>query len=258
MVDSGENLGVLPFVPWVLSPFWGPTGSILKTSGLLDPGGSLQLSPLGVPLRTLELLVWIILGAQPNLLNKLMTVWLFVCSQICGSQAQNSKRVFQDSVLNNFLPTGRRWQWQWPVCGARQGCHKRPLQGFCLGERNSSEHSELEQGGAVSQGPSRPSWRPCWDSVLSLLGLQVRLVGPTWWSFEDPQGTAATVGCCQGLLLQGEWPVWGSQVAPDLAGQRLQQVYPEMAGAPSSPGWAAGVCTQRRRPVQGLGAGLGG
>lgn len=73
-----------------------------------------------------------------------------------------------------------------------------------------------------------------------------------------PQGTAATVGCCQGLLLQGEWPVWGSQVAPDLAGQRLQQVYPEMAGAPSSPGWAAGVCTQRRRPVQGLGAGLGG
>ena len=95
MVDSGENLGVLPFVPWVLSPFWGPTGSILKTSGLLDPGGSLQLSPLGVPLRTLELLVWIILGAQPNLLNKLMTVWLFVCSQICGSQAQNSKRVFQ-------------------------------------------------------------------------------------------------------------------------------------------------------------------
>ena len=109
-----------------------------------------------------------------------------------------------------------------------------------------------------SQGPSRPSWRPCWDSVLSLLGLQVRLVGPTWWSFEDPQGTAATVGCCQGLLLQGEWPVWGSQVAPDLAGQRLQQVYPEMAGAPSSPGWAAGVCTQRRRPVQGLGAGLGG
>lgn len=170
MVDPGENLGVLPFVPWVLSPFWGLTGPILKTSGLLGPGGSLQLSPLGVPLRTLEFLVWIILGAQSNLLNKLMMVWLFVCSQICGSQALNSKRVFQDSVLNNFLPNGRRWQWQWPVCGARQGCHKRSLQGFCLGERNFSEHSELEQGGAVRvRAPPGPPGGPagiqcshCW------------------------------------------------------------------------------------------------
>lgn len=267
MVDSGENLGVLPFVPWVLSPFWGPTGSILKTSGLLDPGGSLQLSPLGVPLRTLELLVWIILGAQSNLLNKLMTVWLFVCSQICGSQAQNSKRVFQDSVLNNFLPTGRRWQWQWPVCGARQGCHKRPLQGFCLGERNSSEHSELEQGGAVSQGPSRPSWRPCWDSVLSLLGLQVRLVGPTWWSFEDPRALqppwAVVRGCfCRvsGQCGAPRWPQISLGSVCSRFTQRWQEHHPPRAGlqvcvprgGAQCRGWAqAWVARWARRGPQG-------
>ena len=108
------------------------------------------------------------------------------------------------------------------------------------------------------QGPSRPSWRPCWDSAFSLSGLQVRLVGPAQWSFEGPRGIATTIVCHQGLLLQGEWPVWGSQGAPDTTGQHLQQVYSEAAGAPFPPDGAAGVCTQRRRPVQGLGAGLGG
>lgn len=217
------------------------------------------MSPSGVLFHILEFLVWIILGAQSNLLNKLMTVWLFVFSQICCSQAQNSKRVFQDSILNSFPLNGRRWQWQRPACGAQPGCHERSLRGFCLGDRSFSEHSELEQGGAIQgQGPSRPSWRPCWDLVLSLSGLQVRLVGPAQWSFEGPRGIAATVVCRQGLLLQGERPVWGSQGAPDTAGQHLQQVYSEAAGAPFPPDGAAGVCTQRRHPVQGLGAGLGG
>ena len=144
-----------------LSPLWGPTEPILKTTELPDPGGSLQLSPSGVPFRILEFLVWIMLGAQSNLLNKLMTVWLFVFSQICCSQARNSKRVFPDSVLNSFPLNGRRWQWQRPVCGAQLGCHERSLRGFCLGDRSFSEHSELEQGGAVRvRAPPGPPGGP--------------------------------------------------------------------------------------------------
>lgn len=216
----------------------------LKTTELPDPQGSRQLSPLAVPLHTLEFLVWIILGAQSNLLNKLMMVWLFVFSKICGSQAHNSKRVFQDSVLKNFPPNGTRWQWQWPVCGARQGCHK-VTAAILSGRQKLLRALGAGTGKSLQgQGRSRPSRRPCWDSVLSLLGLQVRLVGPAWWSFEGPQGTAATVGCRQGLLLQGEWPVWGSQEAPALAGQHLQQVYSETAGAPS-PRARLQVCVPR-------------
>ena len=141
----------------------------------------------------------------------------------------------------------------WSTAGAPQGATAAIL----FGRRKLLRALGAGTGKRLQgQGCSWPSRRPCWDSVLSLLGLQVRLVGPAWWSFEGPQGTAATVGCCQGLLLQGEWPAWGSQAAPALAGQRLQQVYSETAGAPSPPGRAAGVYPEEA-PSAGSGCRLG-
>lgn len=72
----------------------GPLEPILKTTGLADAG---RVAPVvsisgssphpGIP--------GLILGAQSSLLNKLMTVWPFAFSQICGSRAQNSKQHFK-------------------------------------------------------------------------------------------------------------------------------------------------------------------
>ena len=216
------------------------------------------MSLLGVPLHTLEFLVWIILGAQSNLLNKLMMIWLSVFSKICGSQAQNSKRVFQDSVLKNFPPNGRRWQQQWPVCGAQQGRHKRPLQRFCLGDGSFSECLGLEQGSAFRVraapgppgGPAGIQCSHCWvfrSGWWALPGGHLRAhraLQPPW---------AAVRGCfCR---VSGQR---GAPRRPQLSlgsvcsrfTQRRQEHHPPRAGLQ--------VCTQRRCPVQGLGAGLGG
>ena len=118
-----------------------------------------------------------------------------------------------------------------------------------------------------SQGPSRPSWRPCWDSVLSLLGLQVRLVGPTWWSFEDPRALqppwAVVRGCfCRvsGQCGAPRWPQISLGSVCSRFTQRWQEHHPPRAGlqvcvprgGAQCRGWAqAWVARWARRGPQG-------